>query len=160
LKALDDAAGTQPAAAAEGRIARGSRFLAAAFLGLQVLALAAFGFLIPPDSPFFPRCAFYALTKLYCPGCGTGRGILRILHGDILGGIRQNWLLLIGIPVLALADLNALLALFGKKKLFDLDTIKHGATILAALIIFYWIARNIPFFPFTLLAPQATAIAR
>jgi hypothetical protein len=157
LKESNDAAGGSPPAAAKGTTGRDPKLRAVAVLGLQAFALAAFGFLIPPDSPFFPRCAFYALTTLYCPGCGTGRGILRILHGDILGGIRQNWLLLIGIPVLILADLNALLALFGKKKLFDIDTIKHGAIIFSALIIFYWIARNIPFFPFTLLAPQATA---
>jgi len=134
--------------------ARKSRFPAAVFLGGQAAALALFGYLIPHDSPFFPRCVFYALTGLYCPGCGTGRGILRMLRGDVLGGFRQNWLLLIGLPILALADVNAVLALFGRRPLVDFDRIKGLAFALFIAILAYWALRNVPVFPFTILAPQ------
>ncbi len=31
-------------------------------------------YLFPPaTSTFYPRCYFYALTGLYCPGCGATR---------------------------------------------------------------------------------------
>ena len=142
------------AAKAAQRAVRSPRIWSGVFIGLQPIAILLFGYLIPNDSPFFPRCAFYALTKLYCPGCGSGRGLVRILHGDILGGLRQNWFLAIGIPVLALADLNALLLLFGKKPSFSLDRVRGAAFAFLVLVIAYWILRNLPFFPFTFLAPQ------
>lgn len=133
---------------------RKSRAPAAILLGAQAAALVLFGYVIPNDSPFFPRCVFHALTGLYCPGCGSGRGILRMLRGDVLGGIRQNWFLLIGLPVLALADVNALLSLFGRRPLVDFDRAKGLALILLVAVLAYWILRNIPLFPFTLLAPE------
>lgn len=132
-----------------------AKLLAGAFLGAQAAALALFGFLIPADSPFFPRCAFHALTRLHCPGCGTGRGILLMLRGDVAGGLRQNWLLLAGLPLLALADINALLALLGRKPLPGIERIRGAPLAAAIAVMAYWILRNLPFYPFTLLAPQA-----
>jgi hypothetical protein len=147
---MEEGATAAPAA----KTARRSRFPAFVFLAAQAAALALFGFIIPNDSPFFPRCVFHAITGLYCPGCGTGRGILRMLRGDILGGIRQNWFLLVGLPILALADINAVLALLGREPLVDFDRVKGLAFALLVAVLAYWILRNIPVFPFTLLAPQ------
>ena len=31
----------------------------------------------------YAPCLFYALTDLYCPGCGTLRGLHELLHGRI-----------------------------------------------------------------------------
>lgn len=132
----------------------GARLFSGAFLAAQAAAIVLFGFILPPDSPFLPRCVFHALTGLHCPGCGTGRGLRLILRGDILAGLGQNWLLLAGIPLLALADVNAALAVLGKKPLFDPERIRGAALPALALIVAYWILRNLPFFPFTLLAPR------
>lgn len=38
------------------------------------------------------RCAFLAITGIYCPACGMTRAFLSILHFDFLGACYQNLL--------------------------------------------------------------------
>jgi uncharacterized protein DUF2752 len=37
-----------------------------------------------------PPCAWHRWTGLPCPGCGTRRAILRLLHGDVVAGFALN----------------------------------------------------------------------
>lgn len=131
-----------------------SRWLAGGLLAGQVLALIVFGFVLDPASPLYPRCSFYQLTHLYCPGCGTGRGMLLILSGHLLEGLRQNILLLPGILLLAVFNVNLLFTLLGKQAPFPVQRwtwLGIGAVVVIPL---YWLLRNLPWFPFTLLAPS------
>ena len=34
----------------------------------------------PTENGFYPRCPFYALTGLQCPGCGGTRAMYQMLH--------------------------------------------------------------------------------
>ena len=55
-------------------------------LALLVVVCGAAGilyFLSPYDSGVYAPCPFNALTDLYCPGCGTLRGLHELLHGHI-----------------------------------------------------------------------------
>ncbi len=136
------------------------RILDIIILAAQAGALIVFGFLIKPGSALYPPCPFHTLTGLHCPGCGTARGILRILGGDILGGLRQNLLLALTLPLLALADINIIFRVFGRKPPLPLENPPQpwGKLLpLAAAILIgaFWILRNIPVFPFTFLAPEA-----
>jgi hypothetical protein len=45
--------------------------------GLAYLAL------INPDRPHFSFCLFYLLGIEFCPGCGLGRSVSYLLHGEI-----------------------------------------------------------------------------
>ena len=45
-------------------------------------------------------CSFRALSGLPCPSCGSTRGVLRILGGDILGGVLMNPLMMIALVVI------------------------------------------------------------
>src|SRR5688572_26415576 len=56
---------------------------------LVLLSVAIVGSLLyfyvnPSTSVLFPRCLFFSITSLHCPGCGSQRAIHELLHGNIL----------------------------------------------------------------------------
>lgn len=56
----------------------------------------------PPAGQFYyPRCQFYALTGLQCPGCGATRALHAILHGRWAAAWHYNALAVSAIPVAA-----------------------------------------------------------
>ena len=57
---------------------------------LLPLGIAALLLLDPVATPFFPRCPFFALTGLQCPGCGTARALHAALHGRFAEALRFN----------------------------------------------------------------------
>ena len=57
----------------------------------------------PAVTPFYPRCAFHALTGLQCPGCGMTRGLHQLLHGRIGEAFRFNAMLFVFGPFLLAA---------------------------------------------------------
>jgi hypothetical protein len=97
----------------------------------------------PAEVHFFPKCALYSLTGLYCPGCGTTRAIHYLLHGDIAGAFAMNPLMVIASPVLVL--------LLFKRSWAMRPWVAWTAF---AVLILYGVLRNIPAWPFTLLAPK------
>jgi hypothetical protein len=121
-----------------------------------VAALLASGVLFwfdPARWGFYPRCLFHAITGLHCPGCGALRGAHEFLHGHWLTALRLNAL------VFGLAPL-VLVGWLGwhwcAREEIRLHRLQLGATaawwMLGALMLF-GVLRNIPIFPFTLLAP-------
>ncbi len=42
---------------------------------------------------------FYKITGYKCPGCGMTRVIISLMHGDILGAIRQNIAVFLMLPI-------------------------------------------------------------
>ena len=56
----------------------------------------------PADSVFWPKCPFYLLTGLECPGCGSQRAIHSLLNGDPVSAMHYNLLLVLAIPYLLL----------------------------------------------------------
>ena len=98
-------------------------------------------FVDPAESAWLPGCPLRTLTGLNCAGCGGTRGLHALLHGAVAGWFRMNALLL---PLLALAGLLA-----WKPRLAAKPSV---ALCVAAVIILYSVARNLPCFPF--LAPH------
>jgi len=119
-----------------------------AFIGALVV------FIVPPGAgSLYPPCMFHILTRLYCAGCGSTRAIHSFLHGRILQALSYNPLVILLLVPLGLFLLNHLrFVLWGKK--WRIPEIKTKYIWLLIIIIFlYWILRNIPHYPFTLLAP-------
>ena len=51
---------------------------------------------------WFPRCPFFALTGLRCPGCGSTHAFYALVHGDVSAAFAYNPFTLIVIPLLVL----------------------------------------------------------
>jgi len=107
----------------------------------------------PTTAGFFPVCPLYYLTGIHCPGCGLTRGFHALFHGDVLTALHFNALL----PVYALVFGFMFVSMFlvavrGRGlswKIFP-PSAMYGFLVLAAA---FFVLRNLPFHPFTLLAP-------
>ena len=117
------------------------------FTGTMLAAGAAawglFSFVDPNRTKWMPQCFFYQVTHLYCPGCGATRALHALAHGDLAGSLRCNPLLL---PLLGLGTL-----LVWFPKLGNYRFVAYGSM---AVLLIFWIARNIPCYPFLLLTPE------
>lgn len=102
------------------------------------------------DSPF-PPCMFHAFTGYFCIGCGLTRALHALVHGDIAGAISMNPLAMLMLPVIPLLVATA----YGWKPrwLQPLMRVIGEPKFWLVLLPAYWIARNLPWLPFTLLAP-------
>ena len=97
-------------------------------------------------------CWFYELTGLYCPGCGSGRAAIALLHGRVLQALSHNALLfLLGIPCGALLVYEYLRFVFPGLRLKKFELPVWTARLALGLIIMFWVLRNIP--GFEILAP-------
>lgn len=122
-------------------------------------ALAALAFLWiyfqinPAKQSFFPKCPFHSLTGLHCPGCGSQRALHDFLHGNILEGFKHNFLIGLGILVLLYKVFLLIRAKYNPSK--NSNLLYHSKTpwIILTIISAFWILRNIPFEPFSYLAP-------
>jgi len=52
-----------------------------------------------PQEHNFTFCPFANMGITWCPGCGLGRSISGLLHGDLYSSLRFHWF---GIPALAI----------------------------------------------------------
>ena len=121
-----------------------------AFGGLFYL----YSFYNPSQHSFFVPCPFKYATGLNCPGCGSQRAIHQLLHLNIGAAFKLNPLLVLSLPLLfAGLGIKVWNYLFNTKyrvKLFYSNLFIYSFFIITIL---FWIFRNIPYYPFTLLAP-------
>ena len=97
-------------------------------------------------------CLFYELTGLYCPGCGSGRAALALLHGHPLRAFGHNPLLfLLGLPCAALFLREYLRFVFPGLRLKRSVLPPWADSAALLLILAFWLLRNVPAFAF--LAP-------
>ncbi len=118
------------------------------FLGAVLLYL-----VDPTAARWFPVCPFRELTGLHCPGCGTSRALHALVHGDLVTALDNNLLSMLFLPVLAWTWLSWGLQSIGRKPLPALRWRPAALWTLLAVILVFWVARNLPIHPFTILAP-------
>src|SRR5690606_10121696 len=109
-----------------------------------------------PSSVFSIPCPMYYISGFYCPGCGSQRAIHSLLHGDIHGAFRFNSLMVLTLPIL-IYGLGITIAnwIFGTQYRAMLFYSKLFIFGYFGIAILYWVLRNLPFYPFNLLAPTA-----
>ncbi len=121
---------------------------AAAIVGALVL------FAVDPStSGIYPPCPFHLVTGLHCPGCGTTRGLHALLHGHLLAAADANVLMVLSIPVVGYAWLSHLWRVLGRKPWPALPATRWTLWGFLAVVTVYWVVRNLPCYPFTVLAP-------
>jgi len=117
--------------------------------GLAVL----FFVLDPANHNIFPRCIFNSVTGYYCPGCGSQRAIPRLLHMDHAGGVSYNFLFIPAFLLIIYHYLHPVLNRFFGWKLPNIIYFKSTPWIIFGFVLVFWIMRNLPFYPFSVLAP-------
>lgn len=99
----------------------------------------------------FPPCLFRAFTGLHCPGCGITRMLHALAHGDVARAFEMNAMVLAMLPALVLmlgheATSRRLLPAAFTGALYN-------AKLWLAAVVVFGVLRNLPWAPFTALAP-------
>ena len=108
-------------------------------------AVAALGLvLVDPHEPgSWGACPLYALTGLYCAGCGGLRATHDLLVGDVAGAWAMNplWVLLVPVLVGLWARWTARALRSGRRAAAPPARVALAA---AAVVVLYSVARNVP----------------
>lgn len=113
----------------------------------------------PDDDSYFPRCTLHNLTGLHCPGCGMTRSLHSALNGDFAQALSYNILAPIILPVFFVSISRSLWSwVRGRKLVRSANPPRKWKTylpiILGSLLVIFFVLRNIPVYPLTLLAPH------
>jgi hypothetical protein len=135
--------------------------LALALAGASGLAL---GMLIlyrtpPEQNPFAPPCVFHVLTGLHCPGCGATRATHALLHLRVGEAAQKNLLFVATLPFLAFWGGRAVWRWVRGRTPQEPPPLQRSfrpwmVWTFAGVIIAFGVLRNLPWKPFSLLAPQ------
>ena len=97
-------------------------------------------------------CLFWRLTGLYCPGCGSGRAVTALVHGRFREMFSYNLLFFpLGVPAAGILAWEYLRLVFPRLALPPVRLPQPVVVGCAALILAFWVLRNIPALSF--LAP-------
>jgi hypothetical protein len=126
-----------------------------AFALLAAGGLAVLYFINPAGSSVLPRCPSFVLSDYHCPGCGSLRATHALLHGRVTAAIGHNVLYIACLPFVVAGLLLQGVQAFRGQPAPALATRVRPVWLyaLAGLVLSYWIARNLPWWPFTWLAP-------
>jgi hypothetical protein len=123
-------------------------------LFLGGLAVAAVLHLIDPSEATFPTCPFYAVTGLYCPGCGTLRCLHALLHADLRSALDYNALTVVFVPMVVLAWLSVgVAAIRGREPPQAWNAPRWAGSAFGVTFGLFWLVRNLPLAPFSWMAP-------
>lgn len=115
-------------------------------LGGAVAALVTYGAFCHLSGSM-PRCPFKWVTGFDCPGCGSQRALRALLAGHPM----EAWLHNLALPPVLLYLLTILVLPLCKGKradrIYSILTSAAAIWILSAVVILWWILRNLPFWP-------------
>jgi uncharacterized protein DUF2752 len=132
------------------------RLLIALGAAVIVPVLAAVLVALPPgESTYYPRCVFHMATGLHCPGCGATRCLSAVLKGDVRQAAAYNLVLLACLPLATVLLMYEGFTWTVGKTTRKLPWPAWSPYFLLALVILFGVLRNLPFEPFTWLAPHS-----
>lgn len=125
------------------------RRLTALLVWLTLAVGATYLFIFEPGKTgFFPACPFRTLTGFTCPGCGSTRGLHRLLHGDVVAAFEFNPLMVVSLPFLLYALVRYTTAAVTGRPLKANRLNAKYIWVLFVVIISFWIFRNTRLYPF------------
>ncbi|PHQ55327.1 MAG: hypothetical protein COC16_05420 [Lutibacter sp.] len=127
------------------------------YIGLSVLGMALvllYFFVNPSELDILPKCPLYVTTGIYCPGCGSQRATHHLLHFNFEEVLQQNVLYFFGLLFIGYYLTITSLNFFLKKNIYNYVYHPKTPLIILIVILLFWIARNLPFYPFNCLAPN------
>lgn len=117
--------------------------MAAAYAAAIAMPLVLLFLFNPETNRLFPPCPVYWVTGFHCPGCGSLRALHNLMHGHLFTALTLNPLMIISIPLVAV--------MFSNPAWVYRRWVPWAALV---VLIGYGIVRNVPLWPFVLLAPQ------
>jgi hypothetical protein len=108
----------------------------------------------PTEASWLPSCPLFRLTGLHCPFCGSTRCVHALLHGDVAQAAAFNSLALFLLPLAAFYLYACAWASLRNRPLPTWNPPKWVPRLLLAVIASFGILRNLPVYPFPLLAPR------
>lgn len=129
---------------------RSGLIAALAVICTAALALAVFD---PATSGVFPPCPLLALTGWYCPGCGSLRAFHQLLHGHLRNALAMNPFAVLSLPFLIYGLASYSSVVFRGRYLPRIFLPAAWIRALCLAIVVFGIMRNLPGYPFWLLAP-------
>ena len=124
-------------------------------IAVGIIGLGLFYFFInPQEVNFLPECPLHATTGFYCPGCGSQRATHKLLNFNIFGALQQNVLYLISLLLLGYHLIITGINTIFKRQYYNYIYHPKTPLVILVMIIIFWILRNIPYYPFNLLAPN------
>jgi hypothetical protein len=122
-------------------------------LALAAMMLAALWW-VDPGELQLPLCGMYRMTGLHCPGCGATRATHALLHARLGEAMHQNVLFVLCLPVAGYAAISEWRRRrTGRPLPGDLSRRSTLFVLIAVLAIVFFVLRNLPWYPLTLLAP-------
>ena len=123
-------------------------------MALLAIAGAAVIYIFDPRVPgIYPVCPFFGLTGYHCAGCGTLRALHSLIHADIAGALGYNAFTVTALPFIAYSYLSGVKRVFMDRPLPGMFIPHRWIWALLAAIVSFWIIRNLPLHPFSVLAP-------
>ena len=115
--------------------------IAALIVAVVIAAIAVYKIFDPMESSIFPRCVFYSVTGLKCPGCGTQRALHAMLTGDFAAAWHYNAFLMVMLPVIVLL-LGAEWLRKRTPRLYVAVNSKWVVALVLVAVMAWWIVRN------------------
>ncbi|UGQ10101.1 DUF2752 domain-containing protein [Yinghuangia sp. ASG 101] len=121
------------------------RLLAPAGTALGAAGAAAYVAVVDPGRPgHYPTCPFFAVTGLFCPGCGGLRCAHALAHGDVVSALALNAFAVAMVPLIVCIWLRwTVRSLRGRTRTTAADP--RLIRVLVAAIVVFAVARNLPF---------------
>jgi len=103
-----------------------------------------------PNGPL-PVCPTKALLGIDCPGCGSLRMLYSLMHGNLAAAVRFNALGLVAVGLLVWAYGAWTYGRVVGRRITSWQHHRWSAVVTLALVMTWFVVRNIPFAPFTAL---------
>lgn len=110
-----------------------------------ILAGCVFLHYYPPAALHLPPCVFHEITGLYCPGCGAARALHHMMNFEFATALRCNAFFVTALPVLAYLFAARCFKAIAQARLPVPILSGCASWTLTAVVLAWWIARNLPF---------------